>query len=233
VLALLVPVLAAPFRYEWEVMHYSPSNGWADIGNWRFACTPVFCLFLFGSASKGCAGRFAAFFSADVLVNFGDISLAAYCFQTTMARNFSLKQVLGGGYVHWFTERARCIAEIARLAPLGKQAELDVMCQPNPTELFVCMFFTLYALAGIYTVAVEPHLIRKSRVFLKKATSLYCGIDARRSIKHRDELLPKLQKKTLRASCFGYDTYRASTKRMWSAFHGWGSLSWAMNKRRE
>jgi len=223
VLALLVPVLAAPFRYEWEVMHYSPSNGWADIGNWRFACTPVFCLFLFGSASKGCAGRFAAFFSADVLVNFGDISLAAYCFQTTMARNFSLQQVLGGGYVSWFNERARCIAEIARLAPLGKQAELDPLCQPNPPELFVMMFFALFALGGIYTVAIEPALITNVRAFLSKMKSLYCGIDTRQSIKKRDDLLPQLQKKTLRAGADGYDASRTGFQRFFSVFSPAGS----------
>jgi len=189
-LSLLVPLLAVPLPYTLVSQRYVPSYMWGDWANWRFAFGPVFCLFLFGSASKGGAGKVAAFFSFDALVSLGDISLAAYCFQTTVA---SLCGVKGSSYLRfnvWLADRARCIKLIASLKEQGKQAELDASCLQTPTDLFAMMLLILYVSAAIYTLVIEGRLVRLVRWAASRCTALLLRVKARsymHSTEHRDD----------------------------------------------
>ena len=85
-LSVVIPVLAQPFDYYRFTAGYYGNYGFGEIANWNRAYVPVFCLFLYGSASQGGSGYAARLFSSDVLVGLGDISLAVYVLQATVAR---------------------------------------------------------------------------------------------------------------------------------------------------
>ena len=97
VLSILLPCLILPFNYNQATNGYFNKYGWNEFCNWNKAYIPVTCLFLYGSASKGCAGYFSEYvFASDILVSLGDISLAVYALQAIVARLCGVRWFLRG-----------------------------------------------------------------------------------------------------------------------------------------
>ena len=96
VLTILVPVLLFPLDYTMATNGYLNGFGFREFANWNRAYVPIFCLFLYGSASEGGAGYFTSLLASKPLVALGDISLAIYALQATAARLCGVRWVLRG-----------------------------------------------------------------------------------------------------------------------------------------
>ena len=85
-LVLLLAVLWQPYNYAHATNGYVGQYGFGELVNWNRAFVPIYCLFLYGSSSQGGSGRVAALFASNPLVTIGEISMAMYVLQATVAR---------------------------------------------------------------------------------------------------------------------------------------------------
>jgi hypothetical protein len=179
VLVIVIPSFVQPMDYKRYRDNYFPrNNGFGDISNWAKAYTPVFCLFLYGSASQGGAGYFAALFSSDSLVALGEISLAVYALQTTLARACAVRFFLRGptaeNYCNdledYFVDMpGKLTREVNQSDPTLRTEEKAHLsnshheCLDVTGDLVTLYIVVLLIVASIVTYEIEPLLDEKFR----------------------------------------------------------------------
>lgn len=194
VLSILVPCLWQPIDYNKYRDGYFPrANGWKDVSNWSRGYGPIFCLFLYGSSSQGGAGVFASLFSSAPLVALGEISLAVYCFQGTVARFCAVRWFTRGpnlenhckdlddyfkempgrltahmneaGY-HLTQHRASLNLNDAEKRYLDSDSPL---CLDTTGDLLCLYIVALLVIASVITYSIEPFLDEEFRELLSLA----------------------------------------------------------------
>jgi len=163
IVAIVVPTVAVPLDYGNSLTNM---YGRGDFVNWRFGFGPLFCLFLFGSSSKGGAGLVAALFSSPTLVALGDISLAIYAFQGGIR---SLFGVAGAHAGRLRTFRQQCYQQFLNITP--NLETINPICLATPTDCFIAFLIFLFVVAGVYTSMFEMRLLKLIHALCKRAGS--------------------------------------------------------------
>jgi hypothetical protein len=179
VLSIVVPSFVQPLDYRMYRDNYFPrANGFGDVSNWSKAYTPIYCLFLFGSASQGGAGVFAGLFGSEVLVALGDIALAMYASQATVARFCAVRWFLRGpngenfckDIEDYFREMPGQLTDYINAAgeDLSKSEQNYLQaaknqCLDTTGDLLTVYLIILFIVSNVITYNVEPFLDEKFR----------------------------------------------------------------------
>ena len=179
ILSIVIPSFLQPLDYKKYRDNYFPrNNGYGDISNWSKAYTPIYCLFLYGSASQGGAGFFAALFSSEALVNLGEISLAVYALQATLARCCAVRWFLRGPNAENYckdlddyfadmpgrlTNEVNATGEDLNDAEVAYLSSSKIQCLDTTGDLIALYIVVLLIVGSFVTYKVEPFLDEKFR----------------------------------------------------------------------
>jgi hypothetical protein len=171
ILSVLLPCMLFQIDYDKITAGYLNRYGWNEFANWNKAYIPIFCLFLYGSASEGGAGRFAAMFSHESLVALGDISLAIYALQATLARICGVRWVMRGPNqddyckemsLYFRDQPGMLLGNKELLAEGGSKIEDNRLnCVNASGDQVTLLIIVLYMVAHYVTYNVEPYLDEK------------------------------------------------------------------------
>ena len=182
ILSVLVPCMLFKLDYDKITSGYLNRYGWNEFANWNKAYIPVFCLFLYGSASEGGAGRFASFFSTEILVKLGDISLAIYALQATLARICGVRWVMRGPNqddyckemsLYTKSNPGGLLGNAELLAEAGSILEKNRLNCVNATgDQVTVLIIVLLVVAYYVTYDLEPYLDEKFKAAVALASAL-------------------------------------------------------------
>ena len=177
VLSILLPAIFTTFDYYRFTMGYYGTYGWNEFSNWNRAYIPVFCLFLYGAASQGGAGYFAQMFASDVLTGLGDISLAIYALQATVARMCAVRWLRRGPNQENYCKDLSYYFQAlpGRLWGSSPNEFIDkelkdthVNCINATGEQVTLLIVALLVASSFVTYKVEPYLDEKLRALITK-----------------------------------------------------------------